>query len=253
VYTFVGQGPTSLCRYSTDLTPTATLALLTLIFGALVARSIHIRRRRNAAILAAIAAGTYVPPPNSKWRDDPLAPKPMLWEVHISLSQDLEKGWTTILVRTPTSLEAHSILMNCPARSWRHARTRYTAGFTAQRGILMVPRPVLWRHRSPVYWSSSLAHDHLRIRAACLVPRACRSGSARINAHTREVKGRAARGRVWCRARCLRGVLTMLCFNDLLRAEYTMTCLFHFSAFSYMRTTGGIEQSIARRRACIVK
>jgi hypothetical protein len=85
--------PTSLYLY----TFVATLALLTLIFGALVARSIHIRRRRNAAILAAIAAGTYVPPPNSKWRDDPLAPKPMLWEVHISLSQDLEKGWTTIL------------------------------------------------------------------------------------------------------------------------------------------------------------
>ncbi|KAH9061856.1 hypothetical protein EDB87DRAFT_1682514 [Lactarius vividus] len=89
--------PTSLYLY----TFLATLSLLFVIFGALVARSVHLRRRRNAVILASIAAGTYVPPPqNSKRRDDPLAPKPMLWEVHItpgSLPHDPEKGWAGIL------------------------------------------------------------------------------------------------------------------------------------------------------------
>ncbi|KAH8986468.1 hypothetical protein EDB92DRAFT_2116410 [Lactarius akahatsu] len=89
--------PTSLYLY----TFLATLSLLFVIFGALVARSVHLRRRRNAVILASIAAGTYVPPPqNSKRRDDPLAPKPVLWEVHItpgSPPHDPEKGWAGIL------------------------------------------------------------------------------------------------------------------------------------------------------------
>ncbi|KAI9457487.1 hypothetical protein BJY52DRAFT_501922 [Lactarius psammicola] len=89
--------PTSLYLY----TFLATLSLLFVIFGALVARSVHLRRRRNAAILAAIAAGTYVPSPrNNKRRDDPLAPKPVLWDVHIapgSPAHDPEKGWAGIL------------------------------------------------------------------------------------------------------------------------------------------------------------
>jgi len=89
--------PTSLYLYT--FVGLATLALLFMIFGALVMRSIHIRRRRNAVILAAIAAGTYVPPhPNGKRRDDPLAPKPVLWEVHMAPSHDPEKGgWAEIL------------------------------------------------------------------------------------------------------------------------------------------------------------
>ncbi|KAI9430442.1 hypothetical protein H4582DRAFT_2086859 [Lactarius indigo] len=89
--------PTSLYLY----TFLATLSLLFVIFGALIARSIHLRRRRNAAIIASIAAGTYIPPPqNSKRRDDPLAPKPSLWEVHLtpgSPPSDPEKGWAGIL------------------------------------------------------------------------------------------------------------------------------------------------------------
>lgn len=70
-----------------------------MIFGALVARTIHLRRRRNAAYLAAIAAGTYVTPPhNGKRRYDPLLPKPALWEVHTT-PHDPEKGWAEMLVR----------------------------------------------------------------------------------------------------------------------------------------------------------
>lgn len=75
-----------------------------MIFVALVTRSIQVRRRRNAAFLAAVAAGTYVPPPlNGKRRDDPLLPKPMLWDAYISPGappHDPEKGWAEILVRT---------------------------------------------------------------------------------------------------------------------------------------------------------
>ncbi|KAN0141571.1 hypothetical protein V8E53_000033 [Lactarius tabidus] len=76
----------------------ATLSLLLVIFGALVARSIHLRRRRNAAFIAAIAAGTYIPPlPNGKRRIDPLLPEPALWEVHITPPHDPEKGWAEML------------------------------------------------------------------------------------------------------------------------------------------------------------
>lgn len=88
-----GSNLTSLYLY----TFIATIALLLVIFGALVARTIHLRRRRNAAYLAAIAAGTYVTPPhNGKRRYDPLLPKPALWEVHTT-PHDPEKGWAEML------------------------------------------------------------------------------------------------------------------------------------------------------------
>ncbi|KAI0295178.1 hypothetical protein B0F90DRAFT_1820666 [Multifurca ochricompacta] len=91
--------PTSLYLY----TFVATLSLLFVIFGILVARSVRLRRRRNAAVLAAIAAGTYVPPStrNGRKLDGPLAPKPVLWEAHLSSPLPLdvshvEKGWADI-------------------------------------------------------------------------------------------------------------------------------------------------------------
>ncbi|KAF8269175.1 hypothetical protein EI94DRAFT_1032776 [Lactarius quietus] len=70
----------------------ATLSLLFVIFGALIGRSIQLRRRR------AIAEGTHVPPPhNGNWQDDHLLLTPILWEVHIAPSHDPEKGWAEIL------------------------------------------------------------------------------------------------------------------------------------------------------------
>ena len=102
------------------------------------------RRRRNAAFLAAVAAGTYVPPPqNGKRRDDPLLPKPMLWDVHIAPGapgHDPEKGWVEILVRihnTPTR-PMLSIRYLASARSGRHARSHYTAEISAFPACLMV-------------------------------------------------------------------------------------------------------------------
>ena len=152
---------------------------------------------------------------------------------------------------THHSLDSHIHAEHKPlAPSWCHARSRYTpaAGTRAQRGILMVTRPVLRRQRSPVHWSShcsrpssldDTSHDHHRLRAARLVPlttttaaavRACPSCSARIDAHAREGrtrKGGAARSRVWCCARCLHvphGVLTMHCFNDFFFLRIGVMC-----------------------------
>ncbi|KAI0270466.1 hypothetical protein BC834DRAFT_967254 [Gloeopeniophorella convolvens] len=88
-----GNGPpTSLYLY----TFVATLSLLFAIFGTLVVRSVRLRRRRNAAILAAIANGTYVPAAarGGKPGDAALAPKPRLWEAHLAPPDaDVEKGW----------------------------------------------------------------------------------------------------------------------------------------------------------------
>lgn len=113
--------PTSLYLY----TFVATLALLFVIFGALIARSVHMRRRRNAAILAAIAAGTYVPQPRtSKRRDDPLAPKPVLWEVHTgpaSPADDPEKGWAGILPVAGATLVPVSVTQQAPPAPLQHS------------------------------------------------------------------------------------------------------------------------------------
>jgi hypothetical protein len=91
----------------------------------------RIRRRRNAAILAAIAAGTTVPPTrNGKRRSDPLSYKPKLWEVHVTpgppTTHDPEKGWAEILVRNLTYKHSIHVLSNHirTARSGRYACSR---------------------------------------------------------------------------------------------------------------------------------
>jgi len=100
--------PTSLYLY----TFVATLSLLFLIFSTLVARSVRLRRQRHAAVLAAIAAGSY-PPSNVALhprRDgNPLTPKPVLWETRIAPSLDTtdidtEKGWDEILPLAGTTM-----------------------------------------------------------------------------------------------------------------------------------------------------
>jgi hypothetical protein len=83
-----------------------TLSLLFLIFGSLVIRSVRLRRQRNAALLAGIAAGTYLPTtgPRGK-RNTFLAPKPHLWEAYTVPVDDTEKGWAGIWVRLSPPLE----------------------------------------------------------------------------------------------------------------------------------------------------
>jgi hypothetical protein len=101
VYTFVGQlSSSACCGFLTNFFYTVTLSLLFVIFGSLVIRSVRLRRQRNAALLASIAAGTYMPTtgPRGK-RDTVLAPKPHLWETYIVPVDDTEKGWAGILVR----------------------------------------------------------------------------------------------------------------------------------------------------------
>jgi len=110
------------------------------------------------------------------------------------------------------------------SRSWRHARSRYTAdtrAFTAHRGIPACLMVTAARARPPSLEESS--HDYTRVRTACLTTavtvRACPPGGARIDAHTDSPwEGRtrgAARGRVWCRTRRLRASLPgmMVFFN----------------------------------------
>ncbi|KAH9957262.1 hypothetical protein BGW80DRAFT_1257369 [Lactifluus volemus] len=110
--------------YPTVYTFVVTLSLLFVIFGSLVIRSVRLRRQRNAALLAGIAAGTYVPTtgPRGK-RDTILAPKPHLWEAYTVPVDDTEKGWagiwpvggsTFVLVtETPAYVKSQS-----PRASW---------------------------------------------------------------------------------------------------------------------------------------
>ncbi|KAH9958111.1 hypothetical protein BC827DRAFT_1269726 [Russula dissimulans] len=93
--------PTSLYLY----TFVATLSLLFVIFSMLVARSVRLRRQRHAAVLAAIATGSYSPSNTAlhgRRAGNLLAPKPVLWEARIvpsleSTNINTEKGWDEIL------------------------------------------------------------------------------------------------------------------------------------------------------------
>ncbi|KAI0248019.1 hypothetical protein BJV78DRAFT_1363793, partial [Lactifluus subvellereus] len=112
--------PTSLYLY----TFVVTLSLLFVIFGTLVVRSVRLRRQRNAAVLAAIAAGTYVPATALRGKSDgPLAPKPLLWEAHVVPVDDAEKGWGGIFPVAGTTLvsvkESPPNFLRSQHTSWR--------------------------------------------------------------------------------------------------------------------------------------
>jgi len=118
--------PVSLCLYIFSI----ILSLFLVIFGALVARSVRQRRRRNITAFAALTSGAYGRSAARSGKPDSLqALKPALWEARVVPVDGGAKGWDGIcpvagamlvpVEKTP----ARGVRLQHPA-SWR-SRLRF--------------------------------------------------------------------------------------------------------------------------------